>query len=55
MNVLVSCGTGTLGRHVVTLLRQSCHRARIFSRHSKRLKRLIHISIVGVAGIPLPY
>ena len=32
MNVLVTGGTGTLGRHVVTLLRQSGHRARILSR-----------------------
>jgi uncharacterized protein YbjT (DUF2867 family) len=32
MNVLVTGGTGTLGRHVVMLLRQSGHRARIMSR-----------------------
>ena len=32
MNVLVTGGTGTLGRHVVALLRQSGHRARILSR-----------------------
>ena len=32
MNVLVTGGTGTLGRHVVTILRQSGHRARILSR-----------------------
>jgi uncharacterized protein YbjT (DUF2867 family) len=32
MNVLVTGGTGTLGRHVVTQLRQSGHRARILSR-----------------------
>ncbi len=32
MNVLVTGGTGTLGRHVVMLLRQSGHRARILSR-----------------------
>jgi uncharacterized protein YbjT (DUF2867 family) len=35
MNVLVTGGTGTLGRHVVALLRQSGHRARIFSRHPR--------------------
>lgn len=35
MNVLVTGGTGTLGRHVVALLRQSGHRARIFSRHTR--------------------
>jgi uncharacterized protein YbjT (DUF2867 family) len=35
MNVLITGGTGTLGRHVVTLLRQSGHRARIFSRHPR--------------------
>jgi len=32
-NVLVSGGTGTLGRHVVMLLRDSGDRARILSRH----------------------
>src|SRR5256885_17209705 len=35
MNVLVTGGTGTLGRHVVMLLRQSGHRARIFSREPR--------------------
>jgi uncharacterized protein YbjT (DUF2867 family) len=35
MNVLVTGGTGTLGRHVVTMLRQSGHRARIFCRHPR--------------------
>ena len=35
MNALVTGGTGTLGRHVVTRLRQSGHRARIFSRHPR--------------------
>ncbi|HET7420196.1 MAG TPA: NAD(P)H-binding protein [Candidatus Dormibacteraeota bacterium] len=35
MNVLVTGGTGTLGRHVVALLRQSGHRARIFCRHPR--------------------
>lgn len=35
MNVLVTGGTGTLGRSVVTILRQSGHRARIFSRHTR--------------------
>lgn len=35
VNVLVTGGTGTLGRHVVMLLRQSGHRARIFSRHTR--------------------
>jgi uncharacterized protein YbjT (DUF2867 family) len=35
MNVLVTGGTGTLGRHVVTRLRQSGHRARILSRHPR--------------------
>ena len=32
-NVLVTGGTGTLGRQVVILLRESGHRARILSRH----------------------
>ena len=35
MNVLVTGGTGRLGRHVVRLLRQSGHRARIFSRNPR--------------------
>src|SRR5205814_3260399 len=35
MNVLVTGGTGTLGRHVVMLLRQSGHRARILSREPR--------------------
>jgi uncharacterized protein YbjT (DUF2867 family) len=35
MNVLVTGGTGALGRHLVRLLRASGHRARIFSRHPK--------------------
>ncbi len=35
MNVLVTGGTGTLGRHVVALLRQSGHRARILSREPR--------------------
>jgi uncharacterized protein YbjT (DUF2867 family) len=35
MNVLVTGGTGTLGRHVVMLLRQSGHRARIMSREPR--------------------
>ena len=35
MNVLVTGGTGTLGRHVVTRLRKSGHRARILSRQPR--------------------
>ncbi len=35
MNVLVTGGTGTLGRHVVSRLRQSGHRATIISRHPR--------------------
>jgi uncharacterized protein YbjT (DUF2867 family) len=35
LNVLVTGGTGTLGRHVVMLLRQSGHRARILSRNPR--------------------
>ncbi len=35
MNVLVTGGTGALGRHVVTLLRSSGHRARILSRNPR--------------------
>ena len=37
MNVLVTGGTGTLGRHVVMALRQSGHRARILSREPRGL------------------
>jgi uncharacterized protein YbjT (DUF2867 family) len=33
MNVLVTGGTGALGRHVVMQLRQAGHRARIYSRN----------------------
>jgi uncharacterized protein YbjT (DUF2867 family) len=35
MNVLVTGGTGALGRHVVTQLRNKGHRARILSRNPK--------------------
>jgi uncharacterized protein YbjT (DUF2867 family) len=35
MNVLVTGGTGTLGRHLVRLLRDSGHRARILSRNPR--------------------
>jgi uncharacterized protein YbjT (DUF2867 family) len=35
MNVLVTGGTGALGRHVVTQLRDSGHRARILSRNPR--------------------
>ena len=35
MNVLVTGGTGNLGRHVVMLLRRSGHQARIFSRQPR--------------------
>jgi uncharacterized protein YbjT (DUF2867 family) len=35
VNVLVTGGTGTVGRHVVRILRQSGHRARIFSRNPR--------------------
>ena len=35
MNILVTGGTGALGRHVVVQLRQAGHRARIYSRNPK--------------------
>ena len=35
MNVLVTGGTGTLGRHVVSRLRRSGHRATILTRHPR--------------------
>ena len=42
MNVLVTGGTGTLGRHVVKLLRQSGHRARILSRQPRGHVDAVH-------------
>jgi len=42
VNVLVTGGTGTLGRHVVKLLRQSGHRARILSRQPRGHVDAVH-------------
>src|SRR5438874_12065175 len=52
LNVLVTGGTGTLGRHVVTLLRQSGHRARIFSRQPRGHVDAVQGDLRTGAGIP---
>jgi uncharacterized protein YbjT (DUF2867 family) len=51
LNVLVTGGTGTLGRHVVTLLRQSGHRARILSRHPRGHVDAVHGDLGTGEGI----
>jgi len=51
MNVLVTGGTGVLGRHVVRLLRASGHRARIFSRNPKGDDDAVQGDLVTGAGI----
>ena len=51
MNVLVTGGTGTLGRHVVMLLRQSGHRARIFSRHPRGHVDAVQGDLITGAGL----
>lgn len=51
MNVLVTGGTGTLGREVVMRLRQSGHRARIFSRHPRGHVDAVQGDLATGAGI----
>jgi uncharacterized protein YbjT (DUF2867 family) len=51
MNVLVTGGTGTLGRHVVRLLRASGHRARIFSRNPKGHDDAVQGDLTTGAGL----
>jgi uncharacterized protein YbjT (DUF2867 family) len=51
MNVLVTGGTGVLGRHVVRLLRASGHRARIFSRHPKGHDDAVQGDLITGAGL----
>jgi uncharacterized protein YbjT (DUF2867 family) len=51
LNVLVTGGTGTLGHHVVKLLRQSGHRARIFSRHPRGHVHAVQGDLRTGAGI----
>ena len=52
MNVLVTGGTGTLGRHVVMKLRQAGHRARILSRHPKGHVDSVQGDLATGAGLP---
>jgi uncharacterized protein YbjT (DUF2867 family) len=52
MNVLVTGGTGTLGRHVVMQLRQAGHRARILSRHPKGHVDTVQGDLATGAGLP---
>ena len=51
MNVLVTGGTGTLGRHVVRLLRDSGHRARILSRNPRGHVDAIQGDLITGAGL----
>ena len=51
MNVLVTGGTGTLGRHVVRLLRNSGHRARILSRNPRGHVDAVQGDLVSGAGL----
>ena len=51
MNVLVTGGTGTLGRQVVMLLRNSGHRARILSRNPRGHVDTVEGNLVTGAGL----
>ena len=51
MNVLVTGGTGALGRHVVTQLRNSGHRARILSRKPQGHVDAVHGDLATGAGL----
>lgn len=51
LNVLVTGGTGTLGRQVVVRLRQSGHRARIFSRNPRGHVDAVQGDLATGAGI----
>jgi len=51
VNILVTGGTGTLGRHVVTRLRQSGHRARILSRQPRGHIDAVHGDIRTGEGV----
>src|SRR6267378_1750974 len=51
MNVLVTGGTGTLGRQVVRLLRSTGHRARILSRHPRGHVDAVQGDLVSGAGL----
>ena len=51
MNILVTGGTGTLGRHVARRLRQSGHRARILSREPRGHVDAVHGDIRTGEGV----
>src|SRR5712692_4176637 len=51
MNVLVTGGTGTLGRHVVMQLRQTGHRARILSREPRGHVDAVRGDLTSGAGL----
>ncbi len=51
MNVLVTGGTGTLGRHVVMQLRQTGHRARILSRAPRGHVDAVQGDLASGAGL----
>lgn len=51
MNILVTGGTGTLGRHVVAQLRQSGHRARILSRRPRGHVDAVQGDLKSGAGV----
>lgn len=51
MNVLVTGGTGTLGRHVVMQLRQAGHRARILSRQPRGHVDAVQGDLTSGAGL----
>jgi uncharacterized protein YbjT (DUF2867 family) len=51
MNVLVTGGTGTLGRHVVMQLRQTGHRARILSREPRGHVDAVQGDLASGAGL----
>jgi uncharacterized protein YbjT (DUF2867 family) len=51
MNVLVTGGTGRLGRHVVTLLRNKGHRARILSRSPRGHEDAVQGDLSTGAGL----
>jgi uncharacterized protein YbjT (DUF2867 family) len=51
MNVLVTGGTGTVGRHVVMQLRETGHRARILSRHPKGHMDTVQGDLTTGAGL----
>jgi uncharacterized protein YbjT (DUF2867 family) len=51
MNILVTGGTGTLGREVVKKLRQSGHTTRILSRKPGNGENWVQGDLTGVAGL----